>query len=304
MDAPEISTKKEKDIKGWLAFFVYVWVGLGSILSVALSLILLISQRADLDVSIFLLLYDVFPLLIGIATVRAFVLEKNNAVSLARTFLIMRIMLGVMMLFIGWVCANPFLYAYSMMGCVLESILFTPVGNVILSSVVQCVIWFVYLHRSKQVKSVIPIEMRTWNKFEKILLSVYVLLVLFLILGGYYVYVNEQSKAAKHIEQVSEYELEQTESMANTDVTVIYQFPHAFVCAEIEADSLALIRKEFVQFIEGYAKVDTTILKSLKKGDNVVCELLDANNEVVYRVGLKKDTIVVKKKVITKQINN
>lgn len=270
MDAPEISTKKEKDIKGWLAFFVYVWVGLGSILSVALSLILLISQRADLDVSIFLLLYDVFPLLIGLATVRAFVLVKNNAVSLARTFLTMRVIICVVILIIGWVCANPFLYAYSMMGCV------------------QCVIWFVYLHRSKQVKSVIPIEMRMWKSSEKILLSVYVLLVLFLILGGYYVYVSEQSKAAKHIEQVSEYELEQTESMADTDVTVIYQFPHAFVCAEIEADSLALIRKEFAQYIEGYAKVDTTILKSLKKGDNVVCELLDANNEVVYRVWLQK----------------
>lgn len=270
MDAPEISNKKEKDIKGWLAFFVYVWVGLGSILSVALSLILLISQRADLDVSIFLLLYDVFPLLIGIATVRAFVLEKNNAVSLARTFLTMRVMLCVVLLMLGWVGAQPVLYTYSIGGCV------------------QCVIWLVYLRCSNQVKDVIPAEARTWKSFEKILLSVYVLLVLFLIPGGYYVYVNEQSKAAKHIEQVSEYELEQTESMADTDVTVIYQFPHAFVCAEIKADSLALIRKEFVQFIEGYAKMDTTILKSLEKGDNVVCELLDANNEVVYRVGLQK----------------
>lgn len=268
MDAPEISTKKEKDIKGWLAFFVYVWIGLGSILSVVLSLILLISQHADLDVSIFILLYDVFPLLIGVATVRAFVLEKSNAVSLARTFLIMRIMLGVVILMLGWVGAQPVLYTYSIGGCV------------------QCVIWLVYLRCSNQVKYVIPAETRTWNKFEKILLSVYVLLVLFLILGGYYVYVNEQSKAAKHIEQVSEYELEQTESMADT--TVIYRFPHAFVCAEIEADSLALIRKEFAQYIEGYAKVDTTILKSLKKGDNVVCELLDANNEVVYRVWLQK----------------
>ena len=270
MEQSEISTKKEKDIKGWLAFFVYVWIGLGCILSVVLSLILLISQRADLDVSIFILLYDVFPLLIGVATVRAFVLEKSNAVSLARTFLTMRVIICVVILIIGWVCASPFLYAYSMMGCV------------------QCVIWLVYLHRSKQVKSVIPIEMRTWKSSEKILLSVYVLLVLFLILGVYYVYVSEQSKAAKHIEQVSEYELEQTESMADTDVTVIYQFPHAFVCAEIEADSLALTRKEFAQYIEGYAKVDTTILKSLKKGDNVVCELLDANNEVVYRVWLQK----------------
>lgn len=270
MEQSEISTKKEKDIKGWLAFFVYVWIGLGSILSVVLSLILLISQHADLDVSIFILLYDVFPLLIGVATVRAFVLEKSNAVSLARTFLIMRIMIGAVILMLGWVGAQPVLYTYSIGGCV------------------QCVIWLVYLRCSNQVKDVIPAEARTWNKFEKILLSVYVLLVLFLILGGYYVYVNEQSKAAKHIEQVSEYELEQTESMADTDVTVIYQFPHAFVCAEIEADSLALIRKEFAQYIEGYAKVDTTILKSLKKGDNVVCELLDANNEVVYRVWLQK----------------
>lgn len=275
MEQTEISTQKEKDIKGWLAFFVYVWIGLGSILSVVLSLILLISQHADLDVSIFILLYDVFPLLIGVATVRAFVLEKSNAVSLARTFLIMRIMLGVVILMLGWVGAQPVLYTYSIGGCV------------------QCVIWLVYLRCSNQVKDVIPAEACTWNKFEKIIVTIYTLLVLLLLLGLFvFVGMREQKMATnKHIEQAN--------YMGDTISTVVYRFPNStLVTTEIGADSLAIIQEDFVQWLKIYVKNDESILKSLQKDDEVICALLDANREVVYSVQVKiqNDTVMIEKK--------
>ena len=263
--------KKERGIKGWLAFFVYIWVGLGSVFSFFFMLITLIRFRADMDVSILLLFYEVIPLIVAIVTVRSFVLEKNNAVSLARTFLVLCAFKAfIVFVLCGIAKVNNWFYIY------------------FFGIYVQCVIWLIYLNHSKQVEYVIPLETRTWKLFEKILLSIYALLVLVFMLMCYvYVTMKVQIVAMDNsVEQV-------TDTIIGPSILVCEIVDSTFVYSELYKDSLVAIKKEnYIDDVKKILENDTLISNFLDKENEIYFRFVDVNGTEIYSLNvIQKDSV-------------
>lgn len=146
--------QNEKDLTGWLMFFLAVYVGLGSFVSMLMDVIESVGSKSGLLVVLIALLSNIPFMIIAVATIRAFCLYKSNAVSLAKTYVLMRAMAAFMLLTMGFVEAQA-------------NTMYTAIG-----ALIGCVIWFVYLHVSKQVKRMIPVETRQWKMLEKIMLII------------------------------------------------------------------------------------------------------------------------------------
>lgn len=151
VDSTPYGEQSDTTISGWLAFFLYVTVGLGMVGSTIMSIIDLKSLGLE---SVFAILDIVVPLLsivIGISTIVAFVKRRPNAVTLALTY----------MFFILFVNVIAFITSV-MMGTMLTS----PNS---LSVIVGNIIWIVYLFNSKRVGRVIPKKSRVIGRYAKVL---------------------------------------------------------------------------------------------------------------------------------------
>lgn len=143
-------------VSGWLAFFLWVGVGLGALLSVINTLTVLFDYN-------FSNLYRLLGMgniaclaIIAVMTISAFYNRKSNAVSLALTYVAMIALDGI-----------AFLAITAIVG-----------GDIFTGSTVRqfvwAGIWGSYILSSSRVAELIPNKQRTWNKLEKLLLGLYI----------------------------------------------------------------------------------------------------------------------------------
>ena len=153
---------------GWLTIFLWYGVGLVLILS-TIYCVKGIFGCSDLFNAVMLALPYIIPIIVvGIATIVAVNRRKRNAVSLARTFLIMLIIDGV--------CAIAMkLFAYITTDAALE---WTSLSFVFGKNIILSVLWLVYLHKSKVVKQVLPVADRKSGALEKVMLVIFVLAII------------------------------------------------------------------------------------------------------------------------------
>lgn len=142
--------KKDEKISGWLAFFLWVSVGLSTIVNIIITAINS-DVYAFLSISPLLLLQTVSAVL----TIYCFYKRKGNAIACAYCYLLTILFFAIINL-IG-----------DAMGVSLseKEIIST------IRSLVWVIIWFVYLYVSKQVERIIPINTRYWGKLSIILIS-------------------------------------------------------------------------------------------------------------------------------------
>ncbi|MBP5364388.1 MAG: hypothetical protein J6Y82_00490 [Bacteroidales bacterium] len=150
---PEDTPKRKDSVSGWLAFFLYVAVGLATAYSVYTLLRLSASwSRLSSKVIVVMLVLALLQSIVAIATIRAFHRRLPDAVAWARTYL--------WCLLIG--CILDF--------CVVkmtEQWLFISDYLITLGPVLGPIIWLLYLKYSRRVRTVIPPEMRTWRPIQK-----------------------------------------------------------------------------------------------------------------------------------------
>lgn len=171
--AQSVSVEKEKNISGWLAFFLWFGVGWGAFTSVIMGL----AQTIGLGFGWFYLsAYSIIIaslLVTAILTITAFYGGKSNAVSLATTYIAMIVLDGVSSLIIAIICDDssyiPFVVRQFCWGAV----------------------WLIYLRSSSKVELIVPVLTRTWNKLEKFILALYILMLSILTLSVVYIYKSE-----------------------------------------------------------------------------------------------------------------
>lgn len=142
------------EIGGWLSLFL--WLGLGG--GVITSFFYVLPELPILSplFKVLIVLIAATAAVVAIATIYAFIKRKPNAVSLARTYIVMVAIDSVVSLYAGYIMDDPESYA----AC--------------LRSVIWVSIWFAYFMRSKRVAALIPHETRVWKPFEKAMLAAFV----------------------------------------------------------------------------------------------------------------------------------
>lgn len=154
-ESNEREEEKKDGITGWLAFFLWVGVGLGAIIS-CVTTITSLSGVGWTPFSVALFgTYLGSMVAVAVMTIVAFYKRSENAVALATTYVVMIAADAVLQFIVSVMIEED------------------PITKDVVRSFVWAIVWFCYLRMSKQVKRVIPEEKRSWKLAEKILLGVY-----------------------------------------------------------------------------------------------------------------------------------
>lgn len=278
-----VEQSKEKVFTGWLAFFLGVYLGLGSWVSLLFNVIINIGEKNGPLTLIICLILNGIAMFVAIAAIRAFCLYKSNAVSLAKTYIIIRVMDIFMVMSVACMLGNSPDYSQE------------------IGAFIACVVWYVYLHVSKQVKRIIPVETRTWKRLEKCLLTIYAVIVLvFVSLCGLALLVA--MKTAEDV-PVEEMPIEQPaiihndmvfEDVVEEDGVTIYQFKcNSLLRAELTQQDLVELAQQAKQDrlheLLTNVEASATTITALNGGYTVTYQYYDRNAQLLYEVTITPD---------------
>lgn len=157
-----------KKISGWLALFLWVGLGGGGLFSLIKSIADVVNEGYGVYFSIVYLTIAIAVFVTAIYAIWAFYNKRTNAVSIAKTYIGIVVLDGLVGLFLSWMLND---------------------GSMIYQTVRQlswAAIWFSFLMKSEDVDYIIPEETRTWGKIEKIILLVYTGAIVLLLLSIVY----------------------------------------------------------------------------------------------------------------------
>ena len=146
---------EDGSISGWLAFFIWIYVGVGSLYSLILNIVQPLSQGLYGPYFYTYIASCLILFAVGVLTIIAFYKRKTNAVSLAYAFIAMRALEGVSTLVIAIISNDTSMYPQA--------------GGLL----IWAIIWGIYLHLSTKVKCRIPLPERTSGIIGKIFIAIY-----------------------------------------------------------------------------------------------------------------------------------
>lgn len=153
----EVMNDENHTIGGWLAFFLWIGIGFGALMSVVIVCL----SFSELLISTWLVVAQLVTLLclctIAISTIVAFYKRKSNAKALAYTYIATIVIDGI------FAIAMYFAIADAQEMNLIDSI----------RSILWGIIWGTYLASSTRVEHIVP-RPRTWHIFEKILAGILV----------------------------------------------------------------------------------------------------------------------------------
>ena len=167
----ESSYEDADKIEGWMAFFLWVGIGLGVIVSIFQSFFSTSILSSLLYVSLFAV--------VGIKTIYAFYKRKENAVPLAITYCVMIGMDACFLAILNLITNDSGLWGQVIRGAIWSGI------------------WITYLCYSDSVKDRFPESNRKWHKFEKIALWTLGILYIVVLIITYAANSGDASKAGK-----------------------------------------------------------------------------------------------------------
>lgn len=160
-----ISPEPEKKIKGWLSFFLIVYVGVGVLSTLLLNIFSFSIANYDTGygrgMAVFGLISDIILIggivLIGCYTIYSFYKFKPDSVGLARTYIAIVMGLRILTLLAGG-------YTDSGIGSLRNTIV----------AILAGIAWLLYFNFSEQVNLLYPKENRRFGKRDKTLVFVVV----------------------------------------------------------------------------------------------------------------------------------
>lgn len=173
----EFEERKNKDITGWLAVFLWLGIAGGAMLSVVRNFI----GGYDSDVNLWVNIFSYLQLLILVCTaigaIITFYAKKGNAVAWAKTYIVMIAMDGLacFMIYVLSNTTNSLEFAES------------------IRSFVWATTWFTFLWCSSDVEMLIPKEIRFCGKLEKVFLLIYSVLLISFMAAIFYVIFTEDN---------------------------------------------------------------------------------------------------------------
>lgn len=158
----ERATKEHLTISGWLAIFLWLVIGGGAIASLILS-ILDVYRDFNFIILLYYLIFLPCIILTAYLTIKGFYKRDPKAVSLAKTYIAIK--------------------AIDTISSIIMSVILDDYTGIqqIVRSMIWCGIWYSYIVDSKKVKVLIPEEIRTWGKTEKLILAIVLMLNILLL---------------------------------------------------------------------------------------------------------------------------
>lgn len=164
----ERQTKENLTISGWLAIFLWLGIGVGALVTILFTLATYSELSITPLLGILLLIYLLCYVVCAVLTIKAFYKRETNAVSLARTYIAM-IFIDIILVLVT--------------SFIIDDFSDFPMA---VRSFVWGTIWFSYLSFSGSVKEIIPPITRTWEKTEKIILTIFFVVCSALCVGMCY----------------------------------------------------------------------------------------------------------------------
>lgn len=282
--------EKEKSISGWLAFFLWIGVGLGALISV-ITFAKALGQGFGWFFSSTYLIMIVSLLLTATLTIIAFYKRKSNAVALATTYIAMIALDGIIALVIAFVLDDSSIFHQAF------------------RQLCWGAIWFTYLRHSSKVELIVPVLTRTWNKLEKFILALYILSITIYTLS--IVYVNQSDNpqnifftdSSYIIQSIAEANKElpitvadgivlQRVSKEHNAVVYIYQFSNVYLSEtgiDYWVENASVNRHEMMYELYKDPNSDAFLTTCFKEGYNVIYRYNDAVSETLYTVTITPD---------------
>jgi hypothetical protein len=209
----------DTNIHGWLTFFLCCFVGIGSVAS--LIMILATSSISEYDGNIWLYLcdigYGIFYLITGVYTIYSFYSKKCNAVFLGKFFVVLCFLSNII----------------SLIGS--DEGTTTKVVTQSIRSLVWCLIWFVYLCRSKQVREIFPKGYRKSLSRDYYLIAASILIPVAMLAIG--IASERNSHSSQESAAIASINLQEDE---RTDGKILFTIPYGWDCDESEANGLTI----------------------------------------------------------------
>lgn len=166
--APTVETNQEHRLPGFLSFYLWCSLGVGSFTQLLIFFYNCFAKNVDRTwQGMFDTFFSLFLAALSIYTIYAFVKRKRNAIALAKTQLIIRIVTTVIVLFNQWV---------------LSASTTTIVRSV--SSLIWSVIFLWYISTSEMVSRCIPTEKRGLTNWDIVIIAVVCAIYLIGMLAG------------------------------------------------------------------------------------------------------------------------
>ena len=268
-------------VSGWLAFFLWVGVGLGAVATCVLNIANLFDVGLNVLSKTLFAVYLAGLVSIAVLTIKAFYKRASNAVALAATYIAMIAIDGL----VG----------------VVSSFLLDDVT--LLSSLRQLIwaaIWLSYLLMSTHVENMIPRQTRTWKLPEKIILGVYTLACVMLVVGVNDLVNNPASNKFIDSEYLIDVTIEETNAqiaLYNTpehtvldvvkeDGKIVYSYRLNEVTEVLDQNISELLADQAKSEILSSFSLDPTAREELNlfydNGYELRYRYLNANDEVLY----------------------
>ena len=273
-------------VSGWLAFFLWVGVGFGAVGSCIFAIASLKDIGLTFTTGIIYVLYLVSLLITAILTIKAFYQKAPNAVALAKTYIFMIAIDGVV----------------NIANCIILNDDSMWVDAI--RSFIWAAIWFSYISNSTHVENMIPKSTRTWNITEKILIAIYALSCALLV-GSLAHFVNNPSDSNFYqkdylVDSAIEAANEELPDYSEPSVTslkmvkegnnVVYSFKinnMTELLDENTAWELSLVNKQEM-LADAAVEQDQDIINVMNiffdGGYNVCYRYLNANGDILYNV--------------------
>lgn len=152
-------------VSGWLGFFLWIGVGLGAVGSCIFAIASLKDVGLTFITSLIYFFYTGSLVVTAILAIKAFYQKAPNAVALAKTYIAMIAIDGVV----------------SIANCIILND--DTMWVAAIRSFIWAGVWFTYLSSSTHVANMIPKQTRLWKLPEKILLSIYALACAAIVIG-------------------------------------------------------------------------------------------------------------------------
>jgi len=208
-------------IHGWLTFFLFVFVGLGSIISIIIDF-----TDYDFSIPAFItagaIISDIAYLTTGAFTIVAFYKRHSDAVYLARIFITMGFIFNVSFLMLN----ENEIPQKELMSTV--------------KSLFWCGIWFIYTFTSQQVKDRIPQETRRFKHRDWLLCGLMLIPMAAIVTYGQVILHQQEANAKQDAEMLALTTQTIGENQA-TDGRILITLPDGIECEkEITEDDILL----------------------------------------------------------------
>ena len=274
-----------KRISGWLAFFLWVGLGGGGLVSLIYGISYVVDEGMGIFFSILYFATIISLFVTAIYAIWAFYNKRTNAVSAAKTYIVMIVLDGIIGLLLGRILKDGEWVPY-------------------IRQFVWAAIWYSFLMKSEDVDFIIPKESRTKGKVEKTTLSVYIGAIVLLLLSIVYMresynpdsmFFSKNTYITQSIEESNkELPMEINDGLTlqrvNMDEKVItYTFQltstYRYELDETYLEGNAKVNKyEMLHEFSIDPKSDEFVATCLENGYTVVYKYIDAIAEDLYQV--------------------